>query len=74
MASKEATIYILDVGATMRAKREGQGVSRLEETKGVLLKLLANKVRTKLWIMRAGWIKVKKAPQKLTGPGFLYAL
>ncbi|KAI1311554.1 ATP-dependent DNA helicase II subunit 2 [Mortierella claussenii] len=44
MASKEATIYILDVGPTMRAKREGQQVSRHEETKRVLLKLLANKV------------------------------
>ncbi|KAI7815728.1 SPOC like C-terminal domain-containing protein, partial [Gamsiella multidivaricata] len=44
MASKEATIYILDVGPTMKAKREGSTVSRHEETKKVLLKLLANKV------------------------------
>ncbi|KAF9917084.1 ATP-dependent DNA helicase II subunit 2 [Lobosporangium transversale] len=40
----EATIYILDVGPTMKAKREGVKVSRYEETKQVLLKLLANKV------------------------------
>ncbi|KAF9116447.1 ATP-dependent DNA helicase II subunit 2 [Mortierella sp. AM989] len=44
MASKEATIYILDVGPTMKTKREGSQVSRHEETKKVLLKLLANKV------------------------------
>ncbi|KAG0044609.1 ATP-dependent DNA helicase II subunit 2 [Gryganskiella cystojenkinii] len=44
MASKEATVYILDVGTTMRTKREGKNVTRLEETKDVLLKLLANKV------------------------------
>ncbi|KAF9433138.1 ATP-dependent DNA helicase II subunit 2 [Entomortierella beljakovae] len=44
MASKEATIYILDVGPTMKTKREGQSMSRHEETKDVLLKLLANKV------------------------------
>lgn len=44
MASKEATVYILDVGPTLKAKREGSNVSRLEETKAVLLKLLANKV------------------------------
>ncbi|KAF8985542.1 ATP-dependent DNA helicase II subunit 2 [Entomortierella lignicola] len=44
MSSKEATIYILDVGPTMKAKREGSQVSRHEETKQVLLKLLANKV------------------------------
>ena len=44
MASKEATIYILDVGPSLKAKREGSDVSRLEETKKVLLKLLANKV------------------------------
>ncbi|KAG0330003.1 ATP-dependent DNA helicase II subunit 2 [Podila humilis] len=44
MASKEATVYILDVGPTLKAKREGAGVSRLEETKSVLLRLLANKV------------------------------
>ncbi|KAF9382159.1 ATP-dependent DNA helicase II subunit 2 [Podila verticillata] len=44
MASKEATVYILDVGPTLKAKREGFNVSRLEETKAVLLKLLANKV------------------------------
>ncbi|KAG0258959.1 ATP-dependent DNA helicase II subunit 2 [Mortierella polycephala] len=41
MASKEATIYILDVGPTMKTKREGAKVSRHEETKQVLLKLLA---------------------------------
>ncbi|KAK3822012.1 MAG: SPOC like C-terminal domain-containing protein [Linnemannia elongata] len=44
MASKEATIYILDVGPSLKTKREGSDVSRLEETKKVLLKLLANKV------------------------------
>ncbi|KAF9911035.1 ATP-dependent DNA helicase II subunit 2 [Linnemannia zychae] len=44
MASKEATIYILDVGPSLKTKREGSDVSRLEETKRVLLKLLANKV------------------------------
>ncbi|KAF9361439.1 ATP-dependent DNA helicase II subunit 2 [Mortierella sp. AD094] len=44
MASKEATIYILDVGPTMKTKREGSQVPRHEETKKVLLKLLANKV------------------------------
>ncbi|KAF9934994.1 ATP-dependent DNA helicase II subunit 2 [Linnemannia zychae] len=44
MASKEATIYILDVGPSLKTKREGSTVSRLEETKQVLLKLLANKV------------------------------
>ncbi|KAF9160674.1 ATP-dependent DNA helicase II subunit 2 [Mortierella sp. AD011] len=44
MANKEATIYILDVGPTMKTKREGSQVSRHEETKKVLLKLLANKV------------------------------
>ncbi|KAI8605465.1 SPOC like C-terminal domain-containing protein [Dissophora ornata] len=44
MASKEATIYILDVGPTMKAKREGSSMSRHEETKQVLLKLLGNKV------------------------------
>lgn len=45
MSSKEATVYILDVGTTMRTKREGKNVTRLEETRDVLLKLLANKVR-----------------------------
>ena len=44
MSSKEATVYILDVGTTMRTKREGKNVTRLEETKDILLKLLANKV------------------------------
>ncbi|KAF9426362.1 ATP-dependent DNA helicase II subunit 2 [Podila epigama] len=44
MATKEATVYILDVGPTLKAKREGSKVSRLEETKAILLKLLANKV------------------------------
>ncbi|KAF8944812.1 ATP-dependent DNA helicase II subunit 2 [Haplosporangium gracile] len=44
MASKEATIYILDVGPSLKTKREGSDVSRFEETKKVLLKLLANKV------------------------------
>ncbi|KAF9276786.1 X-ray repair cross-complementing protein 5 [Mortierella alpina] len=44
MASKEATIYILDVGPTLKAKREGSSISRHEETKQVLLALLANKV------------------------------
>ncbi|KAF9986533.1 ATP-dependent DNA helicase II subunit 2 [Mortierella antarctica] len=43
MASKEATIYILDVGPTLKAKREGGNISRHEETKQVLLALLANK-------------------------------
>ncbi|KAG0292960.1 ATP-dependent DNA helicase II subunit 2 [Dissophora globulifera] len=44
MASKEATIYVLDVGPTMKIKREGARMSRHDETKEVLLKLLANKV------------------------------
>ncbi|KAG0206088.1 ATP-dependent DNA helicase II subunit 2 [Mortierella sp. GBA30] len=44
MASKEATIYILDVGATHKTKREGVNVSRHEELKQILLALLANKV------------------------------
>ncbi|KAF9545822.1 ATP-dependent DNA helicase II subunit 2 [Mortierella hygrophila] len=44
MASKEATIYIIDVGPSLKTKREGSDVSRFEETKKVLLKLLANKV------------------------------
>ncbi|KAG0239695.1 SPOC like C-terminal domain-containing protein [Mortierella sp. GBAus27b] len=44
MSSKEATIYVLDVGPTMKTKREGSTTSRHEETKSVLLKLLANKV------------------------------
>jgi len=72
MASKEATIYILDVGATMRAKREGQGVTRLEETKGVLLKLLANKVKARPWHFKTAHCLdecEKIGPSKLTGPG-----
>jgi hypothetical protein len=44
MANKEATIYILDVGPSLKTKREGSDMSRFEETKNVLLKLLANKV------------------------------
>ncbi|KAF9103343.1 ATP-dependent DNA helicase II subunit 2 [Mortierella sp. GBA35] len=44
MASKEATIYILDVGPSLKTKREGSDVTRHEEAKQVLLKLLANKV------------------------------
>lgn len=52
MASKEATIYILDVGPSLKTKREGSDVSRLEETKKVLLKLLANKVIFRFSLLR----------------------
>ncbi|KAG0233556.1 ATP-dependent DNA helicase II subunit 2 [Actinomortierella wolfii] len=44
MANKEATCYILDVGPTLKAKREGSKRSRFEEIKEALLHLVANKV------------------------------
>ncbi|KAG0270161.1 ATP-dependent DNA helicase II subunit 2 [Actinomortierella ambigua] len=44
MANKEATCYILDIGPTLKAKREGSKRSRLEETKEALIRLVANKV------------------------------
>ncbi|KAF9979160.1 ATP-dependent DNA helicase II subunit 2 [Actinomortierella ambigua] len=42
--AKEATCYILDIGPTLKAKREGSKRPRLEETKEALIRLVANKV------------------------------